>query len=182
MRIEEQKYFEKGLEYVIRSAAEEDAKELSRLRLQIDVETENLDRESGEAYLDEAAFRGLIKADTDKSRNLFLVAAADGMLVGFSRCEGSELKRLSHKVEFGVCVLKDYWGHQIGKKLLERSIFWADNNEIKKMALSVLETNETALHLYKKLGFRTEGVLRKDKLLSDGKFYDTIVMGRINLK
>ncbi len=36
-------------------------------------------------------------------------------IVGFSRCEGNWLKRSVHKVEFGVCVLKGYWGNGIGK-------------------------------------------------------------------
>jgi GNAT superfamily N-acetyltransferase len=64
--------------------------------------------------------------DTENIRNLFLVAVVNGRLVGFSRCEGNLLNRFSHKVEFGVCVLKNYWGYGIGKNLLKESISWAD--------------------------------------------------------
>lgn len=46
------------------------------------------------------------------------------------------------------------------------------------MTLQVLETNEAAIHLYEKLGFEIEGVLKKDKLLSDGNYYNTLMMGR----
>ena len=179
MRIAEQRYEINGLHYVIRSAAAEDAKALSEIRVQIDGETENMDREQGEAFIDEKGFGNLIVSDTENEKNLFLVAEADCGIVGFSRCEGSPLKRLSHKVEFGVCVLKRYWGHQIGKKLLERSVSWADANEIRKIQLNVLRTNQKAIRLYQEFGFETEGILRKDKILSDGKYYDTIVMGRI---
>lgn len=49
----------------------------------------------------------------------------------------------------------------------------------KKMALNVVETNDKAIVLYKKLGFEVEGVLKNDKRLSDGNYYNTIVMGRI---
>ena len=63
-------------------------------------------------------------------------------IVGFSRCEGANLKRLSHKVEFGVCILKEFWGYGMGKRLLQQSIHWADENEIKRISLQVLETNE----------------------------------------
>ncbi|HCF51897.1 MAG TPA: GNAT family N-acetyltransferase, partial [Bacillus sp. (in: Bacteria)] len=31
---------------------------------------------------------------------------------------------------------------------------------------------------YKKLGFEVEGILKNDKRLSDGKYYNTVVMGR----
>ncbi|MDR4346889.1 GNAT family N-acetyltransferase, partial [Bacillus anthracis] len=66
----------------------------------------------------------------------------------------------------------------IGKSLLGQSIHWADENEIKKISLQVLETNEKAIQLYKKLGFEVEGILKNDKRLSDGKYYNTVVMGR----
>ncbi|WP_407339943.1 GNAT family N-acetyltransferase [Dickeya ananatis] len=89
------------------------------------------------------------------------------------------LKRFSHKVEFGVCVLKAFWGYGVGSNLLKESIDWADKNKIKKITLNVLETNTTAIALYKKFGFEIEGVLRSDKILSDGEYYNTIVMGRL---
>ncbi len=178
MIIDKKEYHINGLNYVIRSAMQSDAKELSGLRVQIDGETENLDREKGEAFIDEEDFKQLIKEDSEKARNLFLVAEADNKLVGFSRCEGNYLKRFSHKVEFGICILKEFWGYKIGKNLLNESINWADYNHIKKMTLNVLETNEKAISLYKRFGFEVEGILRKDKILSDGKYYDTVIMGR----
>ena len=169
-----------GLQYTVRSAIDNDAKNLSEVRVKIDGETENLDREKGEAYIDEVGFKQIIKEDTESRRNLFLVAEVNQRIVGFSRCEGSKLKRSFHKVEFGVCVLEEFWGYGIGKNLLLESIQWADKNEIKKMTLNVLETNENAIKLYKKYGFEIEGILKKDKLLSDGNYYNTLLMGRFN--
>ncbi|WP_025848906.1 GNAT family N-acetyltransferase [Paenibacillus ehimensis] len=169
-----------GLNYTIRSAIEKDAKLLTEVRLQIDGETENMDREKGEAFIDPAGFEQIIKTDTEKPRNLFLVAAVQDRIVGFSRCEGVYLNRFSHKVEFGVCVLKEFWGYGIGTNLLKASMAWADSNGIKKMTLNVLETNDKAIELYKRLGFEVEGILKKDKILSDGNYYNTIVMGRFN--
>ncbi|WP_313804988.1 GNAT family N-acetyltransferase [Cytobacillus sp.] len=168
----------RGINYIIRSATIKDAQELSDLRVQIDGETENLDREKGEGFIDAAGFEQLIQTDTENSKNLFLVAEVCNRIVGFSRCEGNQLKRLSHKVEFGVCILKEFWGYGIGKKLLNESISWADSNGIKKITLNVLETNEKAIKLYQKLGFEVEGILKKDKILSDGNYYNTMIMGR----
>lgn len=180
MVINEQKYNVKGLNYTIRSAAIKDGEELSDLRLQIDGETENLDREKGEAFIDIPGFEQIIKTDTECSRNLFLVAVAHDRIVGFSRCEGIYLNRFSHKVEFGVCILKEFWGYGIGKNLLKESISWADTSGIKKITLNVLETNDKAIRLYESLGFEIEGILKKDKKLSDGKCYNTIMMGRFH--
>ncbi|MEY2193159.1 GNAT family N-acetyltransferase [Neobacillus sp. BF23-41] len=180
MRVEQKEFHVQNLRYVIRSAMENDAKNLSELRLQIDGETENLDREKGEAYIDESSFIQIIKEDTESNSNLFLVVEVNDRIVGFSRCEGNKLKRFSHKVEFGVCVVKEYWGYGIGKNLLKETVQWSDFNGIKKITLNVLETNANAIKLYENLGFEVEGILKKDKLLSDGNYYNTIMMGRVN--
>ncbi|MEJ3738264.1 GNAT family N-acetyltransferase [Bacillus tropicus] len=178
MIIKGQEFHINGLVYTVRSAAETDAEQLSEIRVQIDGETENMDREAGEGFIDKIGFQKIIKTDSDETKNLFLVAEVHNRIVGFSRCEGSNLKRLSHKVEFGVCILKEFWGYRMGKSLLQQSIHWADKNEIKKISLQVLETNEKAIQLYKKLGFEIEGILKNDKKLSDEKYYNTVLMGR----
>jgi len=180
MIISEKQFNVNGIAYTIRSAVQDDAKALSELRLQIDGETENLDREQGEAFIDAAGFEQLIQTDSANSKNLFLVTAAGNRLVGFSRCQGSPLKRFNHKVDFGICVLKSFWGCGIGKNLLQESIAWADANNVKKIALAVLATNLSAIKLYEKFGFQTEGVLQNDKILSDGNYYNTVLMGRLN--
>ena len=179
MLITSQEFYVNELHYTIRSAKIEDAEALSAIRLQLDGETENFDREQGEAVIDTEGFEQIIKVDTESPRNLCLVAVVDNRIVGFSRCEGSPLKRFSHKVDFGVGVIKEFWRYGIGKNFLKASVEWADANDIKKMALNVVETNDKAILLYKKLGFEVEGVLKNDKMLSDGNYYNTIVMGRI---
>lgn len=179
MIIHHQDFNVKELNYTIRSAVERDAKNLSELRLQIDGETENMDREKGEAFIDQAGFEKIIETDTNHPRNLFLVAEADGKLVGYSRCQGYELKRFAHKVEFGLGVLKDFWGYGIGKNLMKKTIAWADESGITKIVLyGVLETNEKAIEMYQRLGFEIEGLMKKDRILSDGKYYNTYMMGR----
>ena len=170
----------RDVNYIIRVARENDAKKLAEVRVEIDGETENMDREKGEGYIDEGGFKQLIKRDIDSLHNLFLVCEVNGRIVGFSRSEGNQLKRMSHQVEFGVCVLKEFWGYSMGTNLLKETIRWTDTIGIKKITLSVLETNKKAIMLYEKYGFEQEGVLRKDKLLSDGNYYNTVIMGRIN--
>ncbi|GAM15868.1 GNAT family N-acetyltransferase [Mesobacillus selenatarsenatis] len=179
MLINEKDFNIREMNYKIRSASDIDAEALSDLRMQIDGETENLDREPGEAFIDPQGFRSIIKADSESPRNLFLVAETNGRLIGFSRCAGNDLKRFRHKVEFGVGVLKEFWGYGVGRNLLQESITWADDSGIRKITLNVMESNEKAKQLYEKLGFEVEGVLKDDKLLSDGNFYNMVVMGRL---
>lgn len=181
MVIDDKSYDIKGLSYMIRCAKPEDAESLAEVRLQIDGETENMDRRRGEAYMEPDGFAALIQHDRDNPTNLFLVAEANGRIVGYSRCEGSPLSRMAHKVEFGVGVIRDYWGHGIGRQLLDRSVEWSDETGIQKMTLHVIETNVKAIDMYKKVGFEIEGVLKRDRLLADGNYYNTIAMGRFRL-
>ncbi|MNI92548.1 Spermidine N(1)-acetyltransferase [compost metagenome] len=102
----------------------------------------------------------------------------DGRLAAFCRCEGNLLKRMAHQAEFGIGVLQEYWGLGIGSHMLSAAIAWAEACGLRKLTLKVLETNRNAIALYQKLGFTEEGLLKNDKLLSDGKYYNTVAMGR----
>ncbi|MCE3200694.1 GNAT family N-acetyltransferase [Paenibacillus sonchi] len=85
---------------------------------------------------------------------------------------------MAHQAEFGIGVLQEYWGLGIGSHMLSAAIAWAEACGLRKLTLNVLETNRNAIALYRKLGFTEEGLLKNDKLLSDGKYYNTVAMGR----
>ncbi|MBU5440191.1 GNAT family N-acetyltransferase [Tissierella sp. MSJ-40] len=179
MIIESKKIEGKNIKWILRCPTKNDAAELSELRIKIDGETENLDRESGEGLLTPEDFKKLIYEDSMAERTLFLVAEVDGKIVGFTRCIGNKLSRFRHKAEFGICISKEYWGHGIGKVLLENVLMWADATGIEKISLTVVETNTKAIQLYKKYGFVEEGLLRKDRIHKDGNYYNTVIMGRL---
>ena len=179
MIIENKRIEGKRLTWTLRCPTKYDAIELSRLRVKIDGETENLDRESGEGILTPEAFKNLIYEDSIAIKTLFLIAEVEGTIVGFTRCEGSKLSRYRHKAEFGICISKEYWGHGIGKLLLEEILMWADTVGIEKISLTVVQTNTKAIQLYKKYGFKEEGLLINDRIHKDGTYYNTVLMGRL---
>ena len=169
----------KNLTWILRCPTKDDAEELSKLRVQIDGETEYLDREAGEGLLTAEDFEKLIYEDSAAENNLFLVAEAEGKIAGFTRCQGNKLSRFRHKAEFGICILKEYWGFGIGRVLIENILSWADNAGIEKISLTVVQTNTKAIQLYKRYGFVEEGLLIKDRIHQDGKYYNTVIMGKI---
>lgn len=179
MIIEPKKIESKNLTLVIRCPDKSDAAQLSELRIKIDSETENLDREPGEGILTREDFEKLIYNDSVAEKNIFLVVEAEGKLVGFARCQGNELARFRHKAEFGIGILKEYWGYGLGKMVLENILLWADSAGIEKICLAVVETNTKAIGLYKKFGFVEEGLLIKDRIHRDGNYYNTVMMRRL---
>lgn len=167
------------LTWILRCPVNNDALELSIVRTKIDSETENLNREVGEDLLTQRDFEKLIHEDSIADRNLFLIAEFNGKILGFARCEGNTLSRFKHKAEFGICILKDYWGNGIGKVLLENILIWTENVGLKKISLNVVETNISAIKLYKQFGFNEEGLLKNDRIHRDGNYYNTVLMSKL---
>lgn len=71
---------------------------------------------------------------------------------------------------------KDYWGKGYGYDALSILIkFIFEECNIEKIKLGVFSFNERARNCYKKLGFKEEGILKKE-IYRHGKYYDEIVM------
>lgn len=110
---------------------------------------------------------------------IFILAIMNDEIVGILNVNASPKKRLEHIAEFGLSVLKVHWNKGVGTLLLKYLITWAKENEvIRKVNLKVLTTNESAIKLYKKLGFEVEGLIKRDFYLNK-EFQDSLVMGLI---
>lgn len=74
-------------------------------------------------------------------------------------------------------ILKKYRGLGIGKCLLEQLLKWAECNPyIEKISLGVFSTNESAIALYKKMGFVEEGRKINEIKLNDKQYIDDVLM------
>ncbi|WP_422485393.1 GNAT family N-acetyltransferase [Gudongella sp. DL1XJH-153] len=113
-----------------------------------------------------------------KTKNaLFILAEMDGKIIGNLSFAGGPRKRIEHVGEFGVTVLKDYWGIGVGTALVKELIQWSrDSGIIRKINLRSRTDNFSAISTYEKLGFVQEGIRTRD-LCIDDKFYDSICMG-----
>ncbi len=68
-------------------------------------------------------------------------------------------------------------GKGIAKNATELILDFAFNKlNLHKVCLQVVEYNESAIALYKKIGFSNEGIL-KEQFFMDGKYHDMICMG-----
>ncbi|WP_242990791.1 GNAT family N-acetyltransferase [Clostridium tetanomorphum] len=115
----------------------------------------------------------------NKKNTLFIIAEIDGKIVGNLNFSGGARERNFHVGEFGVSVLKKYWGNSIGEELIKYLINWSKNSRIiRKINLRVRTDNTRGIYLYKKFGFLEEGVLKRDFLIND-VFYDSLLMGMI---
>jgi len=109
--------------------------------------------------------------------SLLLVAEFDKQIIGMLFFVPNSKKKNSHTGEFGVNVHPDFQGLGIGKKLIEILISWAkENTQIEKVTLSVFDSNQHAIKLYKDLGFVEEGRFIKAIKQPSGEYVDTLQM------
>ena len=55
---------------------------------------------------------------------------------------------------------------------------WALLNSITRLELTVVCTNKAALALYKKMGFKIEGI-KENSMIVDGSYIDEYYMGKV---
>ena len=60
--------------------------------------------------------------------------------------------------------------------MMEYAVEWGrGSGVVKRIELEVFARNTRGVHLYEKLGFRTEGIMRK-RYLKEGEYRDSLIM------
>ena len=115
----------------------------------------------------------------DHPGKLFLLAEADGNIIGSLSFENGRYRRVAHRGEFGIGVCKEWRGQGVGTALLRTCLAWAEANPIiEKICLGVFASNEKAIRLYKKFGFAEQGFASKEVKRGPGEYVDAVQMYR----
>ncbi|NKC60610.1 GNAT family N-acetyltransferase [Vagococcus fluvialis] len=88
---------------------------------------------------------------------------------------------INHKDRSAECIIdigeKEKWGQGIGRDAFELLLNYAFNElNFHRLSLRVFSFNRRAITLYKKLGFKEEGVMR-EAFYRSGQWHDIHVMG-----
>jgi len=164
-------------EIKIRKAVKKDASEVVNYLTKIGGETNFLTFGPGELTTSVSDEEVSIEEKRNAVTKVMIVAVVGDKVIGILNFTGGTRSRVLHTGEFGVTVLKDYWGQGIGTAMVKQLIRWAkDSNVVRKINLRVRSDNHRAIHVYEKLGFHHEGLTSRDFYV-DGDFYDSIRMG-----
>jgi putative acetyltransferase len=90
-------------------------------------------------------------------------------IIGSASLRFNQREALKHKAELGITVHDKYQNIGIGTALLNHLIDVARMRKLKKIYLQVSTTNDRAINIYKKAGFKTEGKLCKESYIN-GKY------------
>ncbi|MBQ5321635.1 MAG: GNAT family N-acetyltransferase [Oscillospiraceae bacterium] len=93
-------------------------------------------------------------AQLENSRNNIMLVAKDNGKIVANATLNRMPRRMSHRGDISVAVIKEYWNKGIGSQLLSRIIDFAKENSFDIIDLQVRSDNLQAIHLYKKYGFQ----------------------------
>lgn len=134
------------------------------------------------SYPDENSFdaekEGLfLQQKTESSNEIEIVAWVDGKVAGTAGIEavGPQFK-VRHRADFGVNVLKEYWGLGIGKALTRACIACAKEAGYAQLELAVVAENTNAIALYQKEGFVEYGRNPRGFYSRTGRFQELVSM------
>ena len=163
-----------GRKIIIRNAEVSDGQALIDYMEQTSVESRFLIREPGERVPTLEAEGEFIKSRIEAERELMLVAYCGDCLVGACSLMsmGPQL-RFAHRCGIAIALFKDYWGHGIGKLMLETLLEAAKEAGYEQAELEVVSGNDRAKALYENLGFVKYGELPDNMKYSDGTYAST---------
>lgn len=168
-----------GQHFTLRTARPEDAAALLAYIRPVAGETEFFILEPDEFPETEEQERKWIQDHLDHPGQIVLLAEASGTIIGNVSFENGPRRRVAHRGSLGIAVVKDWRGRGVGTALLETLLEWATANPlIERVCLEVFATNDTAIRLYKRLGFVEEGLRPKDIKRGPGQYVDTMAMGK----
>lgn len=143
-----------GRDCLLRSAGPSDGQEVLDLYIRTHEETDFLLGYPDECTMTAESESAFLGKEEKSEREVYIVALVDGKIVGSAGIESKgERFKIAHRAEFGVSVLRDFWGLGIGKALIEGCIDCAKKAGYKQLELGVLSDNDRAIALYQKLGF-----------------------------
>lgn len=104
-----------------------------------------------------------------------LVAVAEGEVVGWCDVTAKPGLLYAHRGVLGMGLLPGFRRQGIGKRLIQRAVAAAQEFGFRRVELTVRGNNLNAIELYKRVGFRIEGVQR-DAIQLDGAYENLILM------
>jgi len=110
----------------------------------------------------------------NKTKPMFWIIRVDGERIGYFRTSNYSIE--NKNIYIGADLHEDYRGKglaYLSYKLFISYLFTEYN--LHKISLEVLKTNQRAINLYEKLGFKFEGI-KRDEVCKNGQWIDSIIM------
>lgn len=162
---------------IIREAQVADAERFLTLLKEID-DSNRMLFNPGERKTTVDQQKKVLERFVNDERSVFLVAEKAGEFLGYLGLVSDDFERRRHIGRIVIGVSEKSRGQGIGTKLFESIFKWVEGKSFKRIELTVIKDNESAYHLYQKMGFELEGE-KVAALLIDGEFVNEMYMYKL---
>ena len=158
MKYNEKITLKNGKKALLRNGEGADGKSVLDVFDQIHAETDFLLAYPDENSFDSEREAAFLQGKTDSPNEVEIIALVDDKIVGLAGVStvGTKVK-IRHRAEFGISILREYWGLGLGKALTKACIQCAKDAGYVQLELNVVAENAKAISLYKSLGFEEFG-------------------------
>ena len=154
MEYKEKIILKNGQDCVIRNALYEDGPEMSELFVLTHSESDYLRSYPEEHRFDAKSESEFLQKRAESDHEVMLLAVVKDKIVATAGISAVGNKyKVKHRAEFGIDVVKEYWGLGIGKTMIKACVQCAKNAGYKQLELEVVADNQRAVHMYKSIGF-----------------------------
>ena len=154
MKYEQTILLNNGKSALIRNADESDGNAVFEVFNRTHEETDYLLSYPDENSFDPEGEAQFLKEKATSLNETELVAIVDGKIVATAGIESVGKKyKVKHRADFGISVLKEYWGLGLGKALTKACIQCAKDAGYDQVELNVVAENNRAISLYRSFGF-----------------------------
>lgn len=160
----------------IRNAKVDDVDNIMEIKRKTTQETDFL-MQAPDEIDDKETLKQMICAYEKDERQVLLLAQVGDVCVGMSQLSMvGKRKRVAHRCNFAISIIKDYWGQGIGTALFEAMLYIAKANDYEQVELEVVESNERGIQLYKKMGFEVYGKRPCAMRYENGNYISEVLM------
>ncbi len=161
-------------DFEIREIRPEEAEQTLEYLKKVGAETDNLSFGAEGLPITPKQEREYLRKTLDSENSVMLGAWKDGEMIADASLNGLS-KRMAHRAELGISVLRSEWGRGVGSALMEKLIDCAAKNKTEILHLEVRSDNERAIRLYEKFGFKTIGTFPAYIKIKD-EYKDVLIM------
>ena len=165
-----------GKQATFRSPRREDAAELLNYLRQTAEETDFVLRYPDEITMTVEQEETFIERINQSENSYMIICLVDGRHAGNCSMQFHDKRKVRHRGEVAIALVKAFWSMGIGTLMFEEMIRIARERGITQLELGMVDGNERGLALYRKMGFREYGRLPNAFQQKDGTMRDEILM------
>ncbi len=171
-----EKLLKNGKTAIFRSPTEADAHEMVEYLCKTAGETDFLIGYPEERKLTDEQEAIFLRKINESSKDMMIVCEVDGRIAGNCSIMFNSRIKTRHRASVGIALLKDFWGLGIGTLMFEDMILLAKQRGVMQIELEVVEGNERAMALYRKMGFEIVAEKPNAIRLKDGTLLKEFIM------